>query len=207
MQVRSPGLFFPLLIVVMVLIFANHVPNTHILINVLKGAQEQGTGLGIQVATLHSSVLQCFHCFQRHRHSLCPHITHCRSQNVAYRVFGSIPGPIMFGSLIDSTCVKWEGHCTKYDLDSLRRTFVMTSFVCAVVSTFFFGLMWYLYEVRPNLVLSQTPEHRSKHLCRLRRTLTSHTSSWMKYRNIRGSLSLRSNRALPASNPINGTSS
>jgi len=112
-QITNAAVFFPTLIVTMVLIFANHVPNTHILINVLSGAQ-QGTGLGLQ--------------------------------NVFYRVFGSIPGPIMFGSMIDSTCLKWEGHCIAYDEPLLRSTFTWASAISAVISAAFFLSMKLAYE-------------------------------------------------------------
>ena len=34
-------------------------------------------------------------------------------QSVFFRVFGSIPGPIAFGAVIDSGCVYWQYECNR----------------------------------------------------------------------------------------------
>lgn len=82
--------FFVMLTVTMVCIFSNHVPNTHILLNILS-ASHQGTGMGLQ--------------------------------NLAHRVLGSIPGPVLFGAIIDKTCIEWGNNCLRYDIPSLRNVF------------------------------------------------------------------------------------
>ena len=83
---------------------------------------------------------------------------------MAYRVLGSIPGPVMFGVLIDNSCLEWQGtrptpsprkwgrthnpltgSCQRYDLSKLRSTFVVTSGLSAIVSTLFFFAMKVLY--------------------------------------------------------------
>ncbi|OTF81870.1 hypothetical protein BLA29_010052 [Euroglyphus maynei] len=32
-------------------------------------------------------------------------------QFVLFRLFGYIPSPIVFGNVIDSTCLVWKNHC------------------------------------------------------------------------------------------------
>ena len=53
-------------------------------------------------------------------------------QSVVFRIFGSIPGPIVFGVIFDSACIYWQyecgerGHCWVYDNDNLKlRAFAM----------------------------------------------------------------------------------
>lgn len=48
-------------------------------------------------------------------------------QFVIFRLFGYIPAPILFGNLIDSTCLLWKstcgekgGRCLIYDIESFR---------------------------------------------------------------------------------------
>lgn len=48
-------------------------------------------------------------------------------QFVIFRLFGYIPAPIIFGSLIDSTCLLWQstcgekgGRCLIYDIETFR---------------------------------------------------------------------------------------
>lgn len=48
-------------------------------------------------------------------------------QFVIFRLFGYIPAPIVFGNLIDSTCILWQstcgekgGRCLIYDIESFR---------------------------------------------------------------------------------------
>lgn len=114
-QVQSAVLFFPMLIGIMVLVFANHVPNTHILINVLQGSL-QGTGMGVQVCVRETTppLLTPFHtrrCYPRLTLSLsivadspsacCTYCTECgvsclrinpRSQDtIATFAFGALP--------------------------------------------------------------------------------------------------------------------
>ena len=58
-------------------------------------------------------------------------------QSVLFRALGSIPGPIVFGAIFDSSCVYWQfdcdgrrhGNCWVYDnnLISLRTFFVTTA--------------------------------------------------------------------------------
>lgn len=48
-------------------------------------------------------------------------------QFVIFRLFGYIPAPILFGNLIDSTCLLWKstcgekgGRCLLYDIEQFR---------------------------------------------------------------------------------------
>lgn len=48
-------------------------------------------------------------------------------QFVIFRLFGYIPAPILFGNLIDSTCLLWKstcgekgGRCLIYDIETFR---------------------------------------------------------------------------------------
>lgn len=49
-------------------------------------------------------------------------------QFVIFRLFGYIPAPIVFGNLIDSTCLLWKqscggekgGRCLLYDIEQFR---------------------------------------------------------------------------------------
>lgn len=101
------------LVIMMVFTFANHVPNTHVVINVLSGAH-QGTGMGLQ------SLMQ--------------------------RVLAAIPGPVIFGALVDNACAKWDGHCVKYDHGHLRATFMAATGLSSLVSGALFIAMWCTYN-------------------------------------------------------------
>lgn len=48
-------------------------------------------------------------------------------QFVIFRIFGYIPAPILFGNMIDSTCLLWKsacgengGRCLLYDIEKFR---------------------------------------------------------------------------------------
>ena len=72
-------------------------------------------------------------------------------QSVIFRIFGSIPGPILFGVLIDSGCVYWQTECGRrancwvYDNKLLAvRAYIFTTVgvVVCVVATI---LSWVFY--------------------------------------------------------------
>lgn len=53
-------------------------------------------------------------------------------QFVIFRLFGYIPAPILFGNLIDSTCLLWKstcgekgGRCLLYDIEQFRYRYVI----------------------------------------------------------------------------------
>ena len=53
-------------------------------------------------------------------------------QFVIFRLFGYIPSPILFGNVIDSTCLLWKstcegeagGRCLMYDIEAFRYKYV-----------------------------------------------------------------------------------
>ena len=72
-------------------------------------------------------------------------------QSLAFRVIGSIPGPLIFGAILDSTCVLWQyecgsrGNCWEYANSTLTLRFFLIGFLTNVVNTIciFLGWLWY----------------------------------------------------------------
>jgi organic anion transporter 3A len=73
-------------------------------------------------------------------------------QFVIFRLFGYIPSPIVFGNVIDSTCLVWKqtcegsqgGRCLMYDIELFRYKYVG---ICAGIKTlsfFIFLFDWWL---------------------------------------------------------------
>jgi len=73
-------------------------------------------------------------------------------QFVIFRLFGYIPSPIMFGNVIDSTCLVWKqtcegsqgGRCLMYDIELFRYKYVG---ICAGIKTLSFLIFlfdWWL---------------------------------------------------------------
>ncbi|XP_046584309.1 solute carrier organic anion transporter family member 2B1-like [Haliotis rubra] len=69
-------------------------------------------------------------------------------------LFVLIPAPIMFGYLIDSTCLIWErscgvrGACEQYDLESLRFRLTGADFSFRVASMFFFSIAFIVVKLQ-----------------------------------------------------------
>ena len=73
-------------------------------------------------------------------------------QSIIYRLLGSIPGPLLFGALIDNTCLYWdheadcsEGNCWLYDQKKLRLVFFMYGIVFKGISSLCFFFAWRVY--------------------------------------------------------------
>ncbi|XP_078360965.1 solute carrier organic anion transporter family member 4A1-like [Oculina patagonica] len=68
------------------------------------------------------------------------------------RVFGSIPGPIVFGALLDKTCILWnkkcgrKGHCLEYDHDGLALVVVSVFATCKLITVICFFLSWFFCQ-------------------------------------------------------------
>ncbi|XP_006872378.1 PREDICTED: solute carrier organic anion transporter family member 4C1-like [Chrysochloris asiatica] len=69
------------------------------------------------------------------------------------RLLGTIPGPIIFGTVIDSTCILWDinecgvkGACWVYNNIKMAHMLVAISVTCKVVTIFFNGLAVFLYK-------------------------------------------------------------
>ncbi|XP_066947164.1 solute carrier organic anion transporter family member 4A1 isoform X1 [Macrobrachium rosenbergii] len=72
-------------------------------------------------------------------------------QWIVVRLLGTIPGPILFGALIDNTCTLWQstcgkqGSCRSYDNFYMSRYMMGISIIAKALSTILFFLAWYLY--------------------------------------------------------------
>ena len=72
-------------------------------------------------------------------------------QSLLFRAFGSIPGPIVFGVIIDSACLFWQfdcdrrGNCWVYNNTALGNR-AMALALCGVAFNFSFSLLtWVAY--------------------------------------------------------------
>ena len=79
-------------------------------------------------------------------------------QFVIFRLFGYIPSPILFGNVIDSTCILWKstcdgeagGRCLMYDIEMFRYKYVGVCCGIKVVSCLIFLLDYWLIRKRQN---------------------------------------------------------
>ncbi|XP_014664497.1 PREDICTED: solute carrier organic anion transporter family member 4A1-like [Priapulus caudatus] len=69
------------------------------------------------------------------------------------RLLGTIPAPLLFGTLIDSTCQVWSdtcagggGSCRVYDNHSMGRRLLLVGVCGKTVSSLFFLCSWLLYR-------------------------------------------------------------
>ncbi|EDW37250.1 GL26157 [Drosophila persimilis] len=79
-------------------------------------------------------------------------------QFVIFRLFGYIPAPILFGNLIDSTCLLWKsscgekgGRCLIYDIEKFRYKYVGLCASVKLVALFIFIVDWWLVRRRRQL--------------------------------------------------------
>lgn len=77
-------------------------------------------------------------------------------QFMMLRLLGSIPGPIIFGVTIDSTCILWDinecgikGACWTYDNIKMAYMLVAISVTCKIITICFNGLAIFLYKPPP----------------------------------------------------------
>lgn len=63
-------------------------------------------------------------------------------------LFAYTPGPILFGYIIDDTCLVWNykcgerGHCQLYDSERFRDNTNLAAIALAAVGVFFDVLVW-----------------------------------------------------------------
>ena len=77
-------------------------------------------------------------------------------QFVIFRIFGYIPSPIIFGNVIDSTCLLWKqtcegaqgGRCLIYDIEMFRYKYVGICAGIKVIASLIFFLDWWLIRRR-----------------------------------------------------------
>ena len=77
-------------------------------------------------------------------------------QWIIVRCLGSIPGPIIFGRVIDETCIFWkescdaeQGACYYYDNNEMSNYFLALTLGCKVVSIITLILSLVLYKPPP----------------------------------------------------------
>jgi len=68
------------------------------------------------------------------------------------RIFGTIPGPIMYGALIDRSCLLWSspcdgpGSCLVYDNWWMSRYLLLATLCWKFASLVFYNLAWIFYK-------------------------------------------------------------
>lgn len=79
-------------------------------------------------------------------------------QFVIFRLFGYIPAPILFGNLIDSSCLLWKsscgeagGRCLIYDIEKFRFKYIGLCTGIKVVALSIFIVDWWLVRNRKQL--------------------------------------------------------
>jgi solute carrier organic anion transporter family, member 3A len=79
-------------------------------------------------------------------------------QFVIFRLFGYIPAPILFGNLIDSSCLLWKstcgetgGRCLIYDIEKFRYKYIGLCTSIKVVALSIFIVDWWLVRRRKYL--------------------------------------------------------
>ncbi|XP_067852834.1 solute carrier organic anion transporter family member 2A1-like [Heptranchias perlo] len=88
-------------------------------------------------------------------------------QSVLLQVLGWLPGPILFGIIIDSTCIQWEykcGHtasCQYYDNDLFRIRFMGFQILSLVVTLMCFLVVYYVMRQNPPKITDTT----AKEIC------------------------------------------
>ncbi|XP_058500186.1 solute carrier organic anion transporter family member 4A1 isoform X1 [Solea solea] len=89
-------------------------------------------------------------------------------QSILFRLLGTIPGPIVFGSLIDKSCILWQDHsselgsCYLYENSAMSRRCFTASIVVRILSIAFYMLASILYRPPPDVPPTsgcETPDH------------------------------------------------
>lgn len=72
-------------------------------------------------------------------------------QTSIVRLVGSVPGPIVFGAVVDSTCLMWQdecgrrGNCWVYDRPTLSTRVIVLATGSAFCYIVFIILCWFVY--------------------------------------------------------------
>ena len=78
-------------------------------------------------------------------------------QSVSFRIFGSIPGPIVFGAILDSACIYWQrecgsqGNCWVYDNQQISFRLLFLAVSGLLANCVFTFLTWVLYPKKQPL--------------------------------------------------------
>lgn len=82
------------------------------------------------------------------------HLRVCLHVFAMFHLAGTIPAPVIFGSLIDLTCLWWsqscdedgKGSCRFYNNRQMSHNLLALAIVGKSLSTLFFFLSWFLYK-------------------------------------------------------------
>ncbi|GAB1606686.1 solute carrier organic anion transporter family member 4A1-like [Argonauta hians] len=91
-------------------------------------------------------------------------------QWILARCFGSIPGPIMFGKMIDLTCQFWQqtchenGSCYIYDNERMGLYLMALTLVVKALSCLFFFLALLMYKAAPSSITTTTIASTTTHV-------------------------------------------
>ena len=73
-------------------------------------------------------------------------------QSAIWRVFGTVPGPLVFGALFDVACLQWQdpcegdrGNCWIYDNMKLSIYAMSFGIPCILIAAILFFLSWLTY--------------------------------------------------------------
>lgn len=87
-------------------------------------------------------------------------------QSLAFRAFGSIPGPIVFGVIIDSACLFWQfdcnrrGNCWVYNNEAMGNRALALA-LCGVAFNFSFSLLTWLAYPKSDTKLAEAKNNES----------------------------------------------
>lgn len=87
-------------------------------------------------------------------------------------LFALIPGPIIYGAMLDETCLIWDescgrkGNCWFYDKDKMRLYLNSTSAVLTFIGVFFDAVVWYLGRDLDLYGDEETAENTKKDNCK-----------------------------------------
>jgi len=72
-------------------------------------------------------------------------------QSLMWRALGSIPGPLLYGVIFDTSCIYWQeecgrrGNCWVYNNDSISISAFFLSFFGVATNTVFMILCWIFF--------------------------------------------------------------
>lgn len=79
-------------------------------------------------------------------------------QYMSMKIISHIPGPILFGHVVDQSCAIWQtvcdktGYCWIYDLHDMRITILIICAILAGLGVVFYFLSWVVYKEPENSI-------------------------------------------------------
>ncbi|XP_055613870.1 solute carrier organic anion transporter family member 74D-like, partial [Uranotaenia lowii] len=123
----------------------------------IPGACLKGCALGFYLFSIISSIINCFGASGRIGNMLVNYRCVAKEDKsftqglilMMISLFALIPGPIIYGRIIDSTCLVWteecgkRGNCQLYDQRLFRYYINLTAFCLTSIGVFFDVLVWW----------------------------------------------------------------